>query len=39
VHGDLCVHLQVIIPAEATPLERKLIGDVAWLCGWRFERH
>jgi len=36
-HGDLCVHLRVRVRANATPLERKLIGDSAWLHGWRLD--
>ena len=38
-HGDLCVHLHVTVPEQATPLERKLIDDTAWLHGWHFHHH
>jgi curved DNA-binding protein len=37
-HGDLRVHLQVTIPSHATPLERKLIEDNAWLRGWHLDQ-
>ena len=38
-YGDLCVHLQVVVRNTATELERRLIGDIAGLSGWRFGRH
>lgn len=38
MYGDLCIHLQATMPANATPLERQLIADAVRLSGWRLER-
>ncbi len=38
-HGDLCVHLQVTVPEDATKLERRLIADNVWVRGWRLGHH
>jgi DnaJ-like protein len=38
-HGDLCVHLRVTVPDDATELERKLIADTVWLRGWHLGHH
>jgi curved DNA-binding protein len=39
LHGDLCVHLRVVVRDNATALERRLIADNAWLRGWHLDAH
>jgi hypothetical protein len=34
VYGDLCVHLRVSMPRDATDLERRLIADILSLQHW-----
>jgi len=33
--GDLCVHLVVRVPANASPLERRIVDDIVGLQHWR----